>query len=121
MKDWIRRSCDTAAESNRWKRWRAPRLCLRSIGEHTVSQEWTRVGERQTKGMLDQLTQNFQLQLELDVHTMVGQAHVIYAKDPGPSAQLFVSFRQRCLLEESGLFLPWRSREDTAHRGATDV
>jgi hypothetical protein len=32
-----------------------------------------------------------------------------------------VSFRQRCLLEESGLFLPWRSREDTAHRGATDV
>jgi maltose alpha-D-glucosyltransferase/alpha-amylase len=26
-----------------------------------------------------------------------------------------VSFRQRCLLEQSGLFLPWRSREILAY------
>ncbi|MFZ3191173.1 MAG: hypothetical protein WB523_05735 [Candidatus Sulfotelmatobacter sp.] len=32
-----------------------------------------------------------------------------------------MSFRQRCVIEKSGLFLLGRSREDTAHRGATDV
>ncbi len=36
-------------------------------------------------------------------------------------AQYLVCFRQRCVIEESGLFLSGRSGEDAAHRSATDV